>query len=73
MSVSVVNRDTNYIMERALQLSNIEDLPAWPGRDVEFVIKDSEDGIGKELDLEKSEAAFALLGQPLQLRISCCS
>ncbi|KAH6639023.1 hypothetical protein C7974DRAFT_410019 [Boeremia exigua] len=64
MAVSVVNEDSNYIIDRILEMDNTDKLPGWPGKDYEFAVKLSEDGTHKELDLLKSEAAFALLGSP---------
>ncbi|KAJ4993439.1 hypothetical protein SVAN01_00987 [Stagonosporopsis vannaccii] len=64
MSVSIVNPETNYIVDRIFEQQGVEEVPEWPGKDFEFAVKPSEDGERKELDLLKSEAAFALLGSP---------
>lgn len=62
MAVSIINQETNYIMDRILQQQGVEEVPDWPGKDFEFAAKPSAGGERKELDLLKSEAAFALLG-----------
>ncbi|KAF2626279.1 hypothetical protein BU25DRAFT_471761 [Macroventuria anomochaeta] len=59
MAVSVINPETQYIMKCALQQYNIDEVPAWPGKDFEFVIKNAKP---KESDLLEMEAALALLG-----------
>jgi len=70
VTVSVINPETNYIMDRILQQQGVEEVPEWPGKDFEFATRPSADGERKELDLLKSEAAFALLGLP---NIGSCS
>ncbi|KAJ4311116.1 Mitochondrial import inner membrane translocase subunit tim8 [Neodidymelliopsis sp. IMI 364377] len=56
VSLQVVNTETRYIIQRALQQHNIEEAPAWPGIEFQFAVEK-----GKELDME---AALAILGSP---------
>lgn len=62
MSESIINDETNYIIERILQRDGVGTLPGWPGIDFEFAVKHTDDEERKEMDLLKSEAALALLG-----------
>ncbi|KAJ8106913.1 hypothetical protein OPT61_g9226 [Boeremia exigua] len=65
MSLSVVNPISSYIMQRTLEDNiDIVNFPGWPGKDFEFFTKDSPTGLGKVIDVEKSENALALLGAP---------
>lgn len=63
MAVQIVNPETQYIMVRALQQYNMNEVPPWPGKDFEFAIKDKDSqGNPSESHLLEMEAAFALLG-----------
>ncbi|KZM28694.1 Mitochondrial import inner membrane translocase subunit tim8 [Ascochyta rabiei] len=54
MAVQVINPETQYIMQRALEQHNVAVVPAWPGKDFEFAVPN-----GREHEME---AALALLG-----------
>jgi hypothetical protein len=54
ISLQVVNKETQYIIQRALQQHNINEAPVWPGIEFQFAVEK-----GKELDME---AALAILG-----------
>lgn len=63
MSVQIVNPESQYIMKRAIQQLNINEVPPWPGVDFEFAVKGKdEDGNIPESSLLEMEAALALLG-----------
>lgn len=59
LSVSIVNPETDAIMERAMQQFNMAAVPPWPGKDFIFVPKGNDPN---DADLEEMEAALALLG-----------
>ncbi|KAF3054125.1 hypothetical protein E8E11_011824 [Didymella keratinophila] len=61
MSVSVINTESEVIMERIMQHFNMAAVPPWPGRDFEFAVKGSNPS---DDDLAEMEAALALLGSP---------
>lgn len=67
MSVQITNPETEVILKRALQQYNINTVPAWPGKDFEFVIPNNKP---QQPQLLEMEAALALLGMHLPLRTS---
>lgn len=59
LSVSVINPETEAIMERAMQQFDMAAVPPWPGKDFEFAVKGNNPS---DADLAEMEAALALLG-----------
>ncbi|KAF1928402.1 uncharacterized protein M421DRAFT_160407 [Didymella exigua CBS 183.55] len=63
MAVQIVNTESQYIMSRAMQQFNTDEIPPWPGKDFEFAVKGKDqDGNMPESELLRMEAALALLG-----------
>ncbi|KAF3046022.1 hypothetical protein E8E12_010385 [Didymella heteroderae] len=61
MAVQIVNPESDAIMERAMQQSNLVTVPPWPGKDFEFAVKGKDPN---DANLLEMEAALALLGSP---------
>lgn len=59
LSVTVINPESEAIMQRAMQHFNMAAVPPWPGKDFEFAVKGA-DPSGAQL--AEMEAALALLG-----------
>jgi hypothetical protein len=63
MAVQIVNVESHFIMERAIEQFNIKEVPPWPGKDFEFAVKGKDpNGDVPDADLLEMEAALALLG-----------